>query len=256
MVTTFDEAVTALYRAPLDQFVAERKRLSSELKAGGDKEGAKRLAGLVRPPVSAWTVNQLFWEARETFDELFAAGHRLRAGDLGATNAHREAMAKLRNRAEAVLGAAGHAATEATLRRITTDLSALAAVGTFDPDPPGALAGDREPPGFDTIDMTAADVAPRAGAPAHDAARERDAGREREERERLERERQKEEAERARKRAQREKLETALNRAKADLEMQTQQVDRLRNELAKAEQTVARTQGDVAELESRLGSLE
>jgi hypothetical protein len=34
-------------------------------------------------------------------------------------------------------------------------LAAVAAAGGFDPEPPGALAADREPPGFDALDMPA-----------------------------------------------------------------------------------------------------
>ncbi|HMJ51175.1 MAG TPA: hypothetical protein VK540_03845 [Polyangiaceae bacterium] len=258
MSTKYDDAVIALYRAPLDKFVAERKRLSSELKTGGDKAGATRLAGLGRPPISAWTVNQLWWDAREAFDELFAAGERLRAGDLAGRSAHREAMAKLRARAEKVLGAAGHATTEAMLRRILTDLSALAAVGSFDPDPPGALAGDREPPGFDAIGMAAPDAAPRTDDHAHphhvrpSPDGKEHAARARQERERLEQERRKAEEERAKKRAERERLQIALRSAKAELKAHTQQVDRLHNELAQAEKTVAQTRAAIADLESRL----
>ena len=278
MTTKYDEAVVALYRTPLDKFVAERKRLSSELKAGGDKAGATRLTGLARPPISAWAVNQLFWEARETFDELFAAGERLRTGDLAATNEHREALAKLRTRAEALLETAGHAATEATLRRITTDLSALAAAGSFDPDPPGALTGDREPPGFDTFGAAAEGaegaahrtharpVDARSATAAADRSRKGDGAgdgdererrqRERQERERLERERREAEAERARKRAERERLEAALRRAKVELETHARHVDRLRNELAGAEKSVAQSQATVSEIESRLSALD
>src|SRR5262249_51242230 len=62
---------------------------------------------------------------------------------------HRESIANLRGRAARILTDAGHGAPEATLRRVTTTLSALAATGSFDPDPPGALADDREPVGFD-----------------------------------------------------------------------------------------------------------
>ena len=263
MSTKYDDAVITLYRAPLDKFVAERKRLSSELKAGGDKAGASRLAALARPPISAWTVNQLFWQARDAFDELFAAGERLRRGDLAGTSAHRDAMAKLRARAETLLGAAGHATTEAMLRRIMTDLSALAAAGSFDPDPPGALAGDREPPGFDALGMAAPEALERADDHEHpnaertgvaDAKRkkEADAERARQERERLEHERRKAEQERARKRAERERVEKALHSAKSKLEAHTQHVDRLRSELASAEKTVARMQAEIADLESRL----
>jgi hypothetical protein len=153
MVTSFAEAVEALYRAPLDAFVAERKRLAAELKANADKPGAARLIKLARPPISTWVVNQLWWQARDVFDELFASAARLRVGDLRATPAHREAIAALRTRATAILAAAGHAATDATLRRVTTNLSALAAAGGFEPDFAGALAMDREAPGFEAAGL-------------------------------------------------------------------------------------------------------
>jgi hypothetical protein len=270
MTTKYDEAVIVLYRAPLETFVAERKRLVSELKAAGDKAGATRLTGLARPPISAWAVNQLWWEARETFDELFAAAARLRQGDLGATNAHRDAMTKLRARAETVLGAAGHATTEATLRRIMTDLSALAAAGNFDPDPPGALTGDREPVGFEVIGM----AAPEATQHADDGERtmppngpelanaqtgkETDALRrlEEERRKAEEAERRKAEEERARKRAERTRLEAALGSAKRELDARMRDAERLRGELAEVEKTIARTRASIADLESRLSGLD
>jgi hypothetical protein len=270
MTTKYDDAVVELYRAPLDQFVAVRKRLVSELKAAGDKAGATRLAGLARPPISAWTVNQLWWEARETFDELFAAGARLREGDLAATSLHRDAMTKLRSRAEALLGAAGHATTEATLRRTMTDLSALAAVGSFDPDPPGALAADREPPGFDFAAAMAPEATPRNHAPRPAAprgheradARAKDAAelarqtRERQERERREQERRKAEEEQARKRAERARLEVALRSAKVDLETRAKEVDRLRSELAVIEKMVTQKRAEITDLEARLAALD
>jgi hypothetical protein len=273
MTTKYDEAVIALYRAPLETFVADRKRLVSELKAASDKAGATRLAGLARPPISAWTVNQLWWEARETFDELFAAAARLRQGDLGATNAHRDAMTKLRARAETVLGAAGHATTEATLRRIMTALSALAAAGNFDPDPPGALAGDREPVGFDVIGMAAPEATPRPdddkrtmpiGKELANAQTGKEADALRRERERLEEERRraeeaerrKAEEERARKRAERTRLEAALGSAKAELDARMRDAERLRGELAEVEKAIARTRANVADLESRLTGLD
>ncbi|MEO8703383.1 MAG: hypothetical protein ABI867_25275, partial [Kofleriaceae bacterium] len=142
-------AIAELFQKPLAEFVGERKRLANELKAAGDKTGARVVSGLSRPPISAWAVNQLWWQARPAFDKLLETAERLRDGDLGGTAAHREAVAALRARAQAVLADAGHGATEATLRRITTTLSAIAATGTFDPDQPGALQDDRDPPGFE-----------------------------------------------------------------------------------------------------------
>ncbi|HET9627354.1 MAG TPA: hypothetical protein VFP84_38610, partial [Kofleriaceae bacterium] len=164
---TYDDAVAALYQAPVDQFVAERKRLAAELKAAGDKADAARLAKLARPPISAWAVNQLWWRARDAFDELFATAHRLRDGKLDAMAPHREAIAKLRAHAAKILSDAEHGATEATLRKVTQTLSALAATGSWDPDPPGALTADRDPPGFEAVGIAAPAVHAPAPAPAH-----------------------------------------------------------------------------------------
>lgn len=168
-------AVAALYQASHGEFVVERKRLAAELKTAGDKDGAKALAKLGRPPISAWAVNQLYWHARDAFDRVMATAAQLRDGDLSASPAHREALGRLRQRAATILTEAGHAATEATLRRTAQTLAALAALGSFAPDPPGALSGDRDPPGFDAAGIIAAapppmlSVAPRpAPEPAPD----------------------------------------------------------------------------------------
>ncbi|MDQ3367452.1 MAG: hypothetical protein M3680_18680, partial [Myxococcota bacterium] len=156
MATSYDDAVAELHQAPHASFIAERKRLAGERKVAGDPTGATKLAKLPRPPISAWTVNQLWWHARDAFDELFETAERLRSGELAATAAHREAIAKLRARATRILADAGHASTEATLRKVTTTLAALAATGGWDPDPPGALGADRDPPGFGAIGIGAA----------------------------------------------------------------------------------------------------
>jgi len=155
MAIEYPDAVSALYRSAHESFVPERKRLAAELKAAGDKAGAARLAKLVRPPLSAWAVNQLWWNARESFDQLFEGSGRLRRGDRTAASAHRDALVALRSRAAQLLADSGHSATDATLRRVATTLSALAAAGSFAPDPPGALAADRDPPGFDTLGAAA-----------------------------------------------------------------------------------------------------
>jgi hypothetical protein len=158
------QALEALYKVPLANFVAERDRLAAELRAAGDEEGARQLTRRRRPTTSAWTVNQLYWHARDAFDPLLAAAARMRKGDLGETSAYREALGELRKRAAAILRDAAHAGTEATLRRVTGTLAAVAAAGGFDPDPPGALATDRDPPGFDAVDAP-------ASPPAHQSHR-------------------------------------------------------------------------------------
>lgn len=164
MATTYDLALTELYQAPHGAFVDERKRLAAELKAAGDKDGAATLAKRRSPPISAWVVNQLWWHARDAFASLLGSAARLRDGDLGATPVHRDALAKLRLRAAAMLADAGHGATESTLRRVAQTLSAIAASGTWEPDPPGALAGDRDPPGFDAAMLAPAIVGEGAEA--------------------------------------------------------------------------------------------
>src|SRR5205085_12445397 len=73
VMSEYDQAVEALYRAPLSNFVAERKRLAAALKAAGDKDAAARIMRLVRPPVSAWVVNQLWWLEQSAFEALLAA---------------------------------------------------------------------------------------------------------------------------------------------------------------------------------------
>jgi hypothetical protein len=161
----YDDAVASLFQIPLEHFVAERKRLAGELKAAGDKEGAAKLGKLARPPISAWVVNQLWWHARAGFDALFETAQRLRDGKLEATAAHREATAKLRAQAANMLADAEHGAIDATLRRVTQTLSALAATGGWDPDLPGALSADRDPPGFEAIGISNVIALPTTPAP-------------------------------------------------------------------------------------------
>jgi len=166
MGSSYDQAVLALYRAPHGAFVSERRRLAGELKAAGDKSGAAQLAKLQRPSISAWAVNQLWYHAREPFDELFDTAAQLRAGTLSASPAHRRAIVRLGARAQQLLSDGGHSANDATLRRVTTTESGLAAAGSFDPDPPGALSKDRDPPGFEAFGIASSSTRHDANEPA------------------------------------------------------------------------------------------
>jgi len=153
-VIRFDDAVSALYRAPHAEFSATRKRLAAELAAEGDVTGAARLVKLVRPPLSAWVVNQLWYQQRPTFETLVDTAARLRAGDSSAGTGQQNAMSKLRAHAAAILAGSGHTASEQALKRVTTTLAAIAATGGFSPDPDGALSGDRDPPPAMTGEIT------------------------------------------------------------------------------------------------------
>ncbi len=279
MAMDYDTAAAELYRSPLADFVATRKRLAVELKTT-DKAQAKRFEKLARPSLSAWAVNQLWWRARPSFDALFESAARLRTGDQAATRAHRDALAELRRRAAELLAENAHAASEAVLRRVTHTLSALAASGGFDPDPPGALVEDRDPPGFEAIDPTALATqaamratlhgkaerteAPAPARPRDARARERNtasaraeaaaAERERaeQERKRIEQERKRIEQERKRARAEREGLERELKKAEAAAELRAREADRCRQALVDAERELERALAAVADVRARL----
>ena len=77
-VGDLDAALAALYQLPLEQFVATRDQLARRLRAAGDRATARQVAGLRRPPVSAWAVNQLAHAARNAVDELLEVGAALR----------------------------------------------------------------------------------------------------------------------------------------------------------------------------------
>lgn len=279
MASRYDAAVAELYQAPHGSFTAERKRLAAELGQHGDKAGAATLAKLPRPTISAWAVNQLWWHAKDAFDALLDTAARLRKGDLRASAAHREAIAKLRSRAAAMLSDAGHGTTEATLRRVTTTLSALAATGGFDPDPPGAIAADRDPPGFEAVgilgddsDDSDDDAPPRkpdkpdkptkhagtqAKASRADAAedKQRRAAEERQARAEAAAERRRAEQAEAARKAQRHRLEAALRTARGDVERRTRELGRLRDAITGAEAAIDKAQAVVDDLEAKLAEL-
>jgi hypothetical protein len=264
----YDEAVAALYQAPHGEFVNERKRLAGELKAAGDKAAATKLGKLARPPISAWTVNQLWWHARAAFEALFESAQKLRKGDLSASGEHRDAIAKLRARAQQILTSAEHAATESTLRRITTTLAALAATGGFDPDPEGALSADRDPPGFEAVGISAPEMVvrhakaeptakPKKKDDDDDDKPTRDELAEEEKRQQAEAaaERRKKEQAEAKRLAELRGIETALSGAKSELERKQKDLDRLRKAVEQAEATVEKAQAAVDEFEAKLAEL-
>jgi hypothetical protein len=247
---SYDQAVETLYRAPFGDFVAERKRLAAELKAAGDQQGATRLGKLARPPVSAWAVNQLWWRERDAFDALVDAAARVKAREREGSTRHREALAELREKASLLLQAAGNAATEPTLRRIATTLSAIAAAaGSFAPDAPGALSSDRDPPGFEAFGIAAEPAtapAPAKAEPREDAAAQRAAEAA---------QRRAEEEERKRRLAERERLSGALREAQQLQGAQKRELSRLQSELESATQDLKQTQALLAELEEKLANL-
>jgi len=270
MASSYERAVSTLFSAPHESFVSERRRLAGELKAEGDKAGAAQLSKLGRPPLSAWAVNQLWWHAREAFGELFETAAQLRKGKLSASPAHRKAIAKLGVRAQQLLNEGGHSVNDATLRRITMTLSGLAATGGFEPEPPGALSKDRDPPGFEAFGIESSSGEQVEGAPAADektkhpaadAKRASEAAAEERKREAqaVERRREAQAAERkreaeaqAKRLAQRKKLESELSDAQVKLAEREHERDRITKELAAAEREVERARAGVEAAQSAL----
>jgi hypothetical protein len=175
-VGDLDAALAALDQLPLEQFVATRDQLARRLRAAGDRATARQIAGLRRPPVSAWAANQLAHAAPNAMAELLDAGAALRqaqqdalAGQPGAARQLRTATAHLRgaitrlsSRAETLLVRAGHAASDATLSRLAATLQAAATgdEATRASLTQGRLPGDLDPAGFGL------DVVPAPAEPA------------------------------------------------------------------------------------------
>src|SRR5205085_10800217 len=166
-------------------FTSARNELEARLKKEGHHNDAERVKLLVKPSVSAWAVNQLYWEHRDEFDEFIATGKRLRPAPVlrlagkstnmrDSLDARRQALLQLCELAEGVLQESGHGATPETMRRITTSLEALSAYALLNGGPtPGRLSQDVDPPSFESLASlmiggrgSAAEVEVRASAVA------------------------------------------------------------------------------------------
>ena len=170
-----DGRIDELYRLPLAEFTTARNALAAELKKGGDREAYERVRGLGKPVVTAWIVNRLYRDDREGFDRLLEVGARLRtlqirgAADAGTlrdvVESRRGAIRALLEQAEALAGKCGVAASPGTLRRLETNLGAIAAYGGAGPDQQlGRVTADLEPPGFEALFQSGATAPRRSSA--------------------------------------------------------------------------------------------
>ena len=163
MKNKLDDDIDALFRLPLAEFTEERNSLAARLKKEGRRNDADRVKLLAKPSISAWAVNQLYWDHREAFNQLMASGKRLRpaqklrlagkvAGMRDSLDARREALVNLSELATELLRDAGSNPSPDTLRRVTTTLEALSASGFLSDGPtPGRLTHDLDPPSFDSL---------------------------------------------------------------------------------------------------------
>ena len=162
MKNNLDDEIDGLFRLPLAEFTSARNTLAARLKKEGRANDAERVKLLAKPSVSAWTVNQLYWNHRKAFDQLMATGRRLRpaqklrlagklAGMRDSLDARREALVHMSELATELLHDAGSNPSPDTLRRITTTLEALSAYAPADGPKPGRLTHDLDPPSFDSL---------------------------------------------------------------------------------------------------------
>ena len=155
-----NDEVDELFKLPLAEFTDARNELAKRLKQNGRANDANLVKTLTKPSVSAWTVNQLYWNHRDEFETLLAAGRRVREAQVSgapsrlaemrtALDARREALVELSELATSLLRDAGSNPSLETIRRITTTLEAISALA--DGPTLGRLTQDVDPPGFESL---------------------------------------------------------------------------------------------------------
>ncbi|HEY0348481.1 MAG TPA: hypothetical protein VGC60_10050 [Pyrinomonadaceae bacterium] len=156
----FEEEVDVLFTLPLSEFIGARNELAARLKKAGHGDQANQVKALAKPSISAWAVNQLYWQHRQAFDQLTSTGQRFRraqtarkVADIHETlDARREALAHLSELTTTLLRGAGHNPSPETLHRIATTLEALSVYASLPGGPrSGRLTQDVDPPGFDSL---------------------------------------------------------------------------------------------------------
>jgi hypothetical protein len=162
-----DQRIDDLYRGPLGEFTAARNALVKTLR-GAD---ASRIRKLVKPSVVAWAVNQVYWQARKIYDQLIKSGERLRKAQIAAlegkkadvrdaSEAHRRAIADAVKEAQRLASAAGSQPGPDALMRTFEALS----LAPEPPEPPGRLARELQPAGFEALTGVTPTSAPQRSA--------------------------------------------------------------------------------------------
>ena len=160
-----ESTIDDLYKGSLDEFVSARTALAKTLKDGD----AKLVKGLQKPTVVPWAVNQVYWNARPTYDRLTSSGEKLRAAQINAlkgrsadvrraVDAHRKAMA------EAVaegLRLASVAGARPSADELTKTFEAVSLARDL-PERPGRLTRALQPAGFEALAGVPLKALPRA----------------------------------------------------------------------------------------------
>src|SRR4051812_21162574 len=176
-VAGIDRQVDELYQLPLEEFTAARNALAKTLSG----EHARDVRSLKKPTAVPWAVNQLFWKARPTYDELIKRGHALRTSQIdtlkgrkadvrSATDAHRRALLDAVRKATEIASAAGVNPNAEQLTRMFEAIS----LSSNASDAAGRFTDLVEPAGFDALaGVTPAKrliPEPKKPSPSNDAA--------------------------------------------------------------------------------------
>jgi hypothetical protein len=165
-----DKDIDALYQAHPGEFTASRNALAKTLTG----EPAREVRSLKKPTAVPWSVNQVFWKARQIYDRLVERGQALRTAQIAslkgrkadvrtAMDAHRRAVGEAVHRAQQIASEAGLSADAEQLARMFEALS----LAPSPPSSPGRFTDVIAPQGFEAL----AGVTPVARvAPAVDRA--------------------------------------------------------------------------------------
>jgi hypothetical protein len=151
---SIDSRIDDLYKLPPDEFVSARTALAKSLT--GDE--AKRVKALTKPTIVPWSVNQVYWHARDVYARVQKAGETLRDAQLtalngresdvrGATTAHRQAVADAVKAASRLAAATG---TNPDPEAIARTFEALSLQKT-PPEPHGRFTKPLQPQGFEAL---------------------------------------------------------------------------------------------------------
>jgi hypothetical protein len=259
--------IARLYSLPLAEFTAERNALAARLRKEGDRDASERVKGLAKPSVSAWAVNVLFRDQKETMDAFLAAGRRARgilqealSKGTGAESLpdamqdERDLRDDLRRRAVALLSPDGKEPGRDIVDRITNDLEALALSPAAEAAAErGWLDRDLDPPGFEIFaglplaprrERHGMHIVPSPPAPARE--KEEKKGKEEEKREDRE-----EKAERERREKETAKARERIARAEEKVARAAEEEATLRSEAERAEKAAVKAEAAAAEARRR-----
>jgi DNA repair exonuclease SbcCD ATPase subunit len=164
-----DSIARELYGLPPEEFTAARNAKAKQARDAGDRALASQVAGLHKPTVAAWAVNQLVRQHQDEIDVLLELGQELRAGMQGLSGDELRTLTRRRHQLVGALVGLAERLAQAHERRLGSDAvngvrttldATLADAESADELRRGCLAEPLEPPGFGFGDLM-----PRAAEP-------------------------------------------------------------------------------------------